>query len=74
MSSIQQFAASVSWLHEIGRYESPMNNNIVCSVLDSTKRQLATSTVHKVPFTTDMLHDLHDSMFKKPEDRTLINV
>ena len=73
-STIRQFLASVSWMHELAGYPDPTNKHTVKSIVQSACRQSAKPVVHKEPVPKQILQDIHDSVFKEQSDKTLPNV
>ena len=63
ISTIRQFIASVTWLHDLGGYEDPSKSQLVKSILESAYRQSVKPVIHKVPVTKQILQDIHDVLF-----------
>ena len=74
MAIIQQFVASVSWLHDIGGYPVPMDSTIVKAVVESAKCGNGRPVVHKTPVNKDMIIKLQDHMFPTGSTRLLSNL
>ena len=74
MSSIKQFIASATWLHQMGGYPDPTATPVVSTLLQSAYRQLAKPVLHKNPLTKSILQDIHDSMFSYDSLYTVQNL
>ena len=61
VSSIRQFVASVSWMHNLGGHDNPIDTSVVQNILQSANRQVAKPVFHKKPITKETLFTLRNS-------------
>ena len=62
ISTINQFVASMRWIHKLGGFDDPGDSHLIKTILEGIKRTKGGNVTHKKPVTKCMIRLLHDKL------------